>query len=542
MFDNNEDIVNQLMEVAIERMKTAAHPGLTEQDVEDAELELRGFVSDVQSGMIPKELIPSRIDRLTKRVFKSGVDSIENHIGYLRMAIDMAKPGFHRELEKNLPMDHAALDAKLMEVYIDPDIEKYATFGFKRSFYEPGMNGLDKDIRVLDQVDTVPSQNIKVTRLKREKTFKNPESEDVDNHYFVSHDADGTIHHVMKFNQENTPNDSTVREILVSKNPNSSIPTSEFYGHLLNNGIGILSDDTHSPGAKKLWDHLQGLGYPHQVLNAADNSVAYGIKNPYQKIFPSTKDTKKTKYLRMLMKPVYPDFLASGSVGTNNPAREQAPDTSGAAVVTEELLNEAFLTRTIGKNETFGHDIFFGHNGIHDAREYLQHFHKEQDLGKLNKHLNVSHFKSTDNRGGYFMTHDANGIVHHVAQYENPYKNNPNTISVNALSKNLKAHHISDAADLYAHLIHHGHVIQGDTSHTIGGLETWRKLSRKPGVSVHAWDLQKDRPINTDRNLRNIDDTHVNSTQYNDAKNEGGLEAKDKEHIGFHVALIAHQK
>lgn len=542
MHDNNADLITQLMEIAIERMKTAGHPGLHPQDVEDAELELRGFVSQVRSGMIPKELIPSRIDRLTRRVFKAGVDSIENHIGYLRMAIDQSKPGFHRELEKTLPMDHFAHDAKLMEVYIDPEIEKNATFGFKHAFYDRGINDLDSDSRVVSEVDTIPSQNIRVSRIARKKIFNNPNQEDIDNHYFVSHDADGKIHHVLKFNQENLPDDSSVREILVSKNPTSEIPTSEFYGHLLNNDINILSDDSHSEGAKKLWDHLQGLGYGHKVLNSKDNSEAYGISDPYQKKTFRTKDTKNTKHLRYLFKPVYPDYMASGPKPEGFTAAN-SPDTSGVAPVTEEFLDETFLVNSVGKKEDFGHGIFFGHNGIHDARDYLQHFHREHKIGNIGDHLNVSHFKSTDNRGGYFMTHDANGVVHHVAQYDNPYKENPDTVRIHALTKNPKAYHTSDAAELYSHLIKHQKlIIQSDDTHSAGGLDTWKKLARKTGIAVHAWDTYNDKPVNSDVKLRDVSDTHVSPLDFHRANSEGGLEKKNAQHVGHHIVLIAHEK
>lgn len=536
MQEQDTDLVHQLMEVAITRMKTAAHGGLDPQTVEDAELELRGFVWGLQNNVIPKELIPSRLDRLTQRVFKSGVDSPENHLGYLRMAIDMAKPGFHWHADKREPVDNLAYDAKLMETYLDKEIEPNATFGFKRSFYDLGMKGLDPDIHVVSKIDTVPSQNLEVSRLKRAKTFKNPEGFDDDNHYFVSHDADGTIHHVMKFGLDGLPNDSTVREILVGKNPNSDIPATEFYGHLLNNDINILSDDTHSPGAQKLWDRLQGLGYGHKILNAKDNSEAFGVKNPYQKLLPTTKDTKNTKHLRYLFKPAYPDFLASGP---KDEAAPVAPQISEESIITEETLNEVFISQALGKESNFGHDIFFGKDGIHDAREYLQFFHKEHDLGDLDQHTKVSMF-TEKGKGGYVMSHDKNGVVHHVIQFRTPYENK-NTLVISSVSKNPKAYRSTKAADLYAHLVHAGHVLQSDDIQSKGSLDVWRKLTRKPGVSVHAWDMKNDRPVNTDRNLRSLDDSHVEVGDYLGK----GIDPEDKEealHRANHIALIAHQK
>lgn len=198
--------------------------------------------------------------------------------------------------------------------------------------------------------------------------------------------------------------------------------------------------------------------------------------------------------------------------------------------IKEDTLNEVILVG-IGKHEKFDDDIFYGkHNDIHTARDYLTTYAKEEDLGKVGEHTNVSKFEDPHRNKGHILTHDANGVVHHVMTYERPYKESPNTLVVKTITGNDYAHKELGAHDLYHHLLNKGHIIQSDLDQSEGGLRVWKKLSRMPGVNVHAWDLGKDEPVNSDRFLRSTEDTHTQ------------LSSGIKDHALMHdIVLVAHK-
>lgn len=180
-----------------------------------------------------------------------------------------------------------------------------------------------------------------------------------------------------------------------------------------------------------------------------------------------------------------------------------------AREIKEDTLNEVTLIGT-GKHEKFEDDIFYDkHNDIHTARDYLTTYAKEEDLGKIGNHTNVSKFEDPHYKRGHILTHDANGVVHHVMTYKRPYKESPNTIVVKTITGNDNAHKEIGAHNLYHHLLDKGHIIQSDFDQSEGAVRIWKKLSRMPGVNVHAWDLGKDEPVNSDRFLRSTEDTHT---------------------------------
>jgi hypothetical protein len=78
-------------------------------------------------------------------------------------------------------------------------------------------------------------------------------------------------------------------------------------------------------------------------------------------------------------------------------------------------------------------------------------------------------------------------IEMHVVGSTQKHSNGSETLKVTNLSgsknSSIKAH------ELYHHLInHHNMIIHSDNSQSEGGLKTWRRLHKIPGVNVHKWD------------------------------------------------------
>lgn len=134
----------------------------------------------------------------------------------------------------------------------------------------------------------------------------------------------------------------------------------------------------------------------------------------------------------------------------------------------------------------------------------------EMNLGKVNG-LNISLIRERDSENGHVVSHDEQGRIHHVIELRHEPGYHIGAIQEGTIFKNHsipKEEQKAKMSDIYAHLIKRGHMIVSDDLHSTGGIKVWQELSRHPHVDVFGWDPDTDTPINTEKHLQDISDTH----------------------------------
>jgi hypothetical protein len=419
----------------------------------------------------------------------------------------------------------------LNEVFLSRDVEKNQTFGHY-NLYHNGIENVKKNGYNHYIAHNAPIHDLGKVGDLGLKMF---EGIDKNSGFLVSHDDSGNIHHVLHLKHPEGFHKDTLVTHVSTKNPdiNSHVKMHEIYDHLLDKGFVLMSDKEQSEGGLNVWKNLSRI--------PGVNVHAYDIKND--------KSINSDRFLRST-----DDTHASYDWHKDPEEKESRRNilhdvrlVASKKDLSEEFLRSEFLIEAqmmdkYPKNEKFGDDIFYGRNTVHDVKDYLESAHgPEKSLGKIGHHINVSQFEGQSYRkpAGKIITHDANGVIHHVLSYERPYHASPETMRVIKLTSNDKAHKAIGAHDLYHHLLDHGNIMESDIDHTQAGLNVWKNLSRMPGVNVHGWDNKEDKPVNTDRYLRSTDDTH---TTKDEIRNPLDPKTKaDKEHIRDYVRLVAHK-
>lgn len=337
--------------------------------------------------------------------------------------------------------------------------------------------------------------------------------------HVISHTNDN-VHHIIRLTKVPNMAMDVVRTKTASSNSSHPVKMHQIYKHLIDHGMTLMSDTTQTHGGLKIWKDLAKM---------PDVSVhGWHMK----------KDI-----------PINTDEFLEDESDTHTSVTDDSDDYFARAPIVliahkkEGSINEVYLisTRNSRPNDHMEDDIFYGSNTIHDARDYLGSFSEEKNLGKLGDHLHVSAFedKHSSKGAGRILTHDANGVVHHVIAYNRPYNESKNTMVIKTITRNRDAHKTVDAHEVYHHLLNQGNILQSDDTHSLGGLHVWRKLSRMSGVNVHAWDLTNDKPINSDRYLRSIADTHAGPDIKEPEDTIG--ESDDVIHRSNSVVLVAHK-
>lgn len=366
----------------------------------------------------------------------------------------------------------------LNEVKIDYDINKDTKFTDSNEFFRYGLNHMIKNGT---SIFKKPTSAVKVGKIKGLDMTLLSKSDEPTWSHLVTSDQEGNVHHHLKLEKPQGFHDDVVVTKTVAKNPNIQSPVKmhDIYHHLINSGFVLMSDKTQSPGGLEVWKNLSKM--PNVNVHGWDTKKNIPINSDEH--LEDTEDTHRKMW----------DVLAGDEHGlsVHNDIRLIAHKKD----LNESVLNEIYML-PYGKGQKFEDDIFYGHSGINDARDYLGSFSKEEDLGKLG-HLNVSRFEDPNTQKGRILTHDESGKIHHVLTYERPYEEAPKTLKIKSITANDKGDKSIGAHELYHHMLNRGHMIQSDDSQTEGGLHVWNRLSEKPGVHIHAWDTSTDNAVDT---------------------------------------------
>lgn len=210
----------------------------------------------------------------------------------------------------------------------------------------------------------------------------------------------------------------------------------------------------------------------------------------------------------------------------------------------EDTLNEVNLMpeSDIGKEARFGLSGEVLHRNFKDVVEHgTARIKKPESVASMGSikgvHLKLLSHSDEPNEG-HLIAHDDEGNVHHYLKLSKP-EGFHDDVMVSKLA--IKNHDIKSPIkmhDIYSHLINHGVVMMSDSSQSHGGLATWKKLAETPGINVHGWNTRTDKPVNTDKFLGDISDTHKD--EIDDIDNNP--ESKANDDILRNVRLIAHKK
>lgn len=379
----------------------------------------------------------------------------------------------------------------LNEVAIATDINRDTKFGYDE-IYEGGMSHVRK--HGVESSDTMTERPVikKIDTVNgiHHSLVYSPIGSKYEVHV-VAHDDDGKVHGFVKFKRDPKFHSETLVSSLASKRPDAhpDFKTSDIYKTMTKKlGATIISGKDQSMGGIKMWQKL--ARDPELEVYAWDleddkpiNTDRYlrSLDDSHTKIadYSSDLDDVEKKHLNKLYSSVR--LVMHKKIGKND-------------------ITEALYDPKMSEHEKYDHDIFFGHNGIHDAHGYLGITHQMKDLGKAAPFTHVRQYeekRATSNKG-YIMSHDSNGVVHHVIQYTRP---NPeeNRISIDLVTKNPKAHHEIGAHHLYHHLLKNGYEIESGLTLSSGGKKLWERLSQIPDVKISGWDYLKKEPYKIEK-------------------------------------------
>lgn len=427
-------------------------------------------------------------ERLEKIV--SGMDRIIKRMT-VKLAVKIRRIEQDRVVRKN-----SLKEDSLNEVTIDRQIEKGTKFGVNSAIFDHDIDHVinNGEGRIPKPTSTLHLGNKNGLHIKM---LTNEDSPEVG--HIVAHDDSGKIYHYLKIEKPEGYHDDVVVTKLAIKNHDidSLVKMHDIYHHLIGKGLVLMSDKNQSVGGIEVWKNLANQpdvnihGW-NEKTNKMVNSDPYlddldDTHREYDDRSGEEEDLHVRNHVRLI----------AHKKGLN-----------------ESFLNEVRIEHAIQPKDELEDSIFYHSARIGDARDYLGNFAKEEDLGNIGN-LHVSKFEEENHpyKKGRILVHDDRGIIHHVLTYDRPYEKSPDTIAIKSITANPGIDKTSSvgAHELYNHLLDRGHIIQSDTDQTIGGVNLWKRLSRMKGVNVHGWDLEEDSPINSDRYLRSLEDTHTSN-------------------------------
>lgn len=210
------------------------------------------------------------------------------------------------------------------------------------------------------------------------------------------------------------------------------------------------------------------------------------------------------------------------------------------ARVSKKKISEATISKNIKSTSNFGaapEHFDINHVRKHGMYDLDGAKPTEMNLGNVNG-LNLSFIKEKHIDAGHIVSHDNQGRVHHVIELRQEPGYHIGAFQEGTIFKNHsipKEEQKAKMSDVYAHLVKRGHMIVSDEMHSIGGIKVWQELSKHPDVEVFGWDPRTDTPVNTDKHLEDLGDTHFDSRDYGDMNPFDPAYREERKRINFRM-------